>query len=273
MNLKKWLLKRWNVQDFIAFHLKNEKVEQNLQTSIDKVWIRGNEVLALHLKHRANGRPVGWSIICDVKNYSVLKQIGSHYLWRRARLHSRTVCFNTHIRKSVFNIYGCVGKLVTPVDCKSAAPGTAGSTPAASTIYAPLAQLGERDTVTVEVRGSKPLRGAKLNGSVVQSGRTLVSKTKCRWFKSILGRQVMWSVRLSVRTLGFHPKKRGSIPLRSSKLCTRGREAQCNWLQTSKTAGSNPAVCSKLQMAKSSNVVRMAGRRRAPVGNNSTNLE
>ena len=27
--------------------------------------------------------------------------------------------------------------------------------------FAPLAQLGERDTVTVEVRGSKPLRGAK----------------------------------------------------------------------------------------------------------------
>ena len=28
---------------------------------------------------------------------------------------------------------GSVGKLVTPVDCKSAAPGTAGSTPATST--------------------------------------------------------------------------------------------------------------------------------------------
>ena len=32
-----------------------------------------------------------------------------------------------------FTNFGCVGKLVTPVDCKSAAPGTAGSTPAAST--------------------------------------------------------------------------------------------------------------------------------------------
>jgi hypothetical protein len=29
-------------------------------------------------------------------------------------------------------------------------------------IHASLAQLGERNTVTVEVRGSKPLRGAKL---------------------------------------------------------------------------------------------------------------
>ena len=31
------------------------------------------------------------------------------------------------------DIFGVVGKLVTPVDCKSAASGTAGSTPAGST--------------------------------------------------------------------------------------------------------------------------------------------
>ena len=32
--------------------------------------------------------------------------------------------------------YGCVGKLVTPADCKSAAPrGTPGSTPGASTKF------------------------------------------------------------------------------------------------------------------------------------------
>ena len=30
----------------------------------------------------------------------------------------------------------------------------------------------------------------RINGSVVQSGRTLVSKTKCQWFKSIRGRQL-----------------------------------------------------------------------------------
>ena len=29
--------------------------------------------------------------------------------------------------------FGCVGKLVTPGDCKSPAPGTVGSTPTAST--------------------------------------------------------------------------------------------------------------------------------------------
>ena len=30
--------------------------------------------------------------------------------------------------------------------------------------------------------------------------------------------KIQWSVRLSVRTLGFHPGKRGSTPLRSSIL-------------------------------------------------------
>ncbi len=29
-----------------------------------------------------------------------------------------------------------------------------------------------------------------------------------------------WPVRLSVRTLGFHPRKRGSIPLRATKIYT-----------------------------------------------------
>ena len=38
---------------------------------------------------------------------------------------------------------------------------------------ASLAQLGERDTVTVEVRGSKPLRGAKFMGQKDNSVKNL----------------------------------------------------------------------------------------------------
>ena len=55
------------------------------------------------------------------------------------------------------------------------------------------------------------------NGSVVQSGRTLVSKTKCRRFKSFPGRQ----------------------------LCSGGREAQCSGLQIRKTVSSNLTRYSK----------------------------
>ena len=36
-----------------------------------------------------------------------------------------------------------------------------------------------------------------------------------------LGPPSLWSYRLSVRTLGFHPGKRGSIPRSSSKICAR----------------------------------------------------
>ncbi len=32
----------------------------------------------------------------------------------------------------------------------------------------------------------------------------------------------LWSLRLSVRTLGFHPRKRGSIPLGTTKNLSRG---------------------------------------------------
>ena len=39
----------------------------------------------------------------------------------------------TQVCLHMVKVFGCVGKLVTPVDCKSAASGTAGSTPAAST--------------------------------------------------------------------------------------------------------------------------------------------
>ena len=40
------------------------------------------------------------------------------------------------IAERVYNFFiGCVGKLVTPVDCKSAVSDTAGSTPAASTKF------------------------------------------------------------------------------------------------------------------------------------------
>ena len=67
-----------------------------------------------------------------------------------------------------------------------------------------LAQLGERDTVTVEVRGSKPLRGAKLlsrGGSGHQRG--LISH--CHpWFKSKprnhYGSVVEWSMALVLKT-------------------------------------------------------------------------
>jgi hypothetical protein len=61
------------------------------------VWITGNEVLAPHLKHGANGRPVGWSTSSSVKNYSVLK-----YSLRTVRL-SSLECFNTHILLSPFD--------------------------------------------------------------------------------------------------------------------------------------------------------------------------
>ena len=65
--------------------------------------------------------------------------------------------------------FGDVGKLVTPADCKSAASGTVCSTHTISTKYASLAQSGEHRTVTAEVRGSKPLRGAKFLGFFQQT--------------------------------------------------------------------------------------------------------
>ena len=49
--------------------------------------------------------------------------------------------------------------------------------------------MGPPAAFQAEDRGVRLSLPAPSYGSVVQSGRTLVSKTKCRWFKSILGRQ------------------------------------------------------------------------------------
>ena len=54
--------------------------------------------------------------------------------------------------------------------------------------YAGLAQLVERNFAKVKVVGSNPI-----------------------------SRSILWIHRLSVRTSGFHPEKRGSTPLGSSK--------------------------------------------------------
>ena len=43
-----------------------------------------------------------------------------------------------------------------------------------------------------------------LTDSVVQSGRTLVSKTKCRRFKSFPGRQKIWAVGIVGNTVALH---------------------------------------------------------------------
>ena len=60
---------------------------------------------------------------------------------------------------------GDVGKLVTPVDCKSAARKALLVQLQSSPPYtAPLAHSGEHRTVTAEARGSKPLRGASNSG-------------------------------------------------------------------------------------------------------------
>ena len=40
---------------------------------------------------------------------------------------------------------------------------------------------------------------------------------------SMFTNKELWSYRLSVRTLGFHPKKRGSIPRSSSKFMSSSR--------------------------------------------------
>ena len=65
----------------------------------------------------------------------------------------------------------------------------------------------------------------------------------------LLGTAKFCWVRLSVRTQAFHVCKTGSIPVPSTKtICTGGRETQGNGLQIRKTAGLNPAQCSKLEM-------------------------
>ena len=50
------------------------------------------------------------------------------------------------------------------------------------------------------------------DGSVVQSGRTLVSKTKCQRFKSFRGRQKIWGCSSVGRAFGLQPKCRRFDP-------------------------------------------------------------
>ena len=66
----------------------------------------------------------------------------------------------------------------------------------------------------------------------------LVSKTRGSGFEALRVRQIC-SIRLSVRTSGFHPGKSGSIPLCCTKQCRSGRAAHCNGLQIRKTVSSN----------------------------------
>lgn len=56
--------------------------------------------------------------------------------------------------------------------------------------------------------------------------------------------QVLWSHRLSVRTSGFHPEKRGSIPLGSSKFYAGLVQLVVHLLAKQKVIGSNPISCS-----------------------------
>ena len=116
-----------------------------------------------------------------MKNRSVLK----HSL--RTGSLSSLECFNTHIRKSVLEIWGIHILGIMPA-----------------------LHVGQKSSI---------LLSSTNHGSVVQSGRTLVSKTKCRRFKSFPGRQI----------------------------CNGGRVVQCNGLQIRKTVSSNLTRCSKLR--------------------------
>ena len=50
--------------------------------------------------------------------------------------------------------------------------------------------------------------------------------------KSASAKLITWSYRLSVRTSGFHPGKRGSIPRSSSKFCSQVRSVGNCWRST-----------------------------------------
>jgi len=58
---------------------------------------------------------------CVDKKILVIKANWYLLTLNQNRTHSVTVCFNKHFRKRVLTINGVVGKLVSPVDCKSAA--------------------------------------------------------------------------------------------------------------------------------------------------------
>ena len=66
-------------------------------------------------------------------------------------------------------VHGDVGKLVTPADCKSAAPGIVGSTPTVSTSFGLKVFMDARQPVTLKEGDRYPL-GPPINGSVAEPG-------------------------------------------------------------------------------------------------------